>query len=298
MQFPDEMAELEWSQLVAERNWNRWGPTDQVGGMNGITPKKVCEAARLVESGECMSLAREVHSRSHGGSRVTLEERPEGIVFALDGLCVDFHGRETTHLDALGHASLPQGMWNGRPIEEGVGADGLIWGGVTAWSSGIVTRGVLLDVPRHRGCSSVQIGSDVTASELKDVEREQGASIGIGDAVFIYSGRDAWETETGEIWGSGEHRPGLDPDCLGYLRSRDVAVLGWDMLDARPSRLGRPSALHDAIWAFGTGFVDNAKLDQLAQRCRLLGRWEFLVIVAPLVVPGATGSPVNPIAVF
>lgn len=291
-------AEAEWSALVSKRNWGRWGPADQIGAVNEITAAKIRAAVQLVQRGECVSLGRDVNSRSHGETKVTVEERPEGATFALDGLCVEFHGRDTTHLDALGHASSAEGMWNGQPLANNISPDGLTWGGVTAWSSGIVTRGVLLDVPRYRRRPSVEIGSDVTAKELEDVERQQGFCVGPGDAVFIYSGREPWERQNGEVWGSGDSRPGLDPDCLEYLRSRDVAVLGWDMLDARPSRIERPSALHDAIWAFGIAFLDNVKMDELVRRCGTIRRWEFLVIVAPLVIPGGTGSPVNPIAVF
>ena len=48
----------------------------------------------------------------------------------------------------------------------------------------------------------------------------------------------------------------------------------------------------------GMPLLDNANLDDLAAACAEVGRWEFLLMVAPLRVRGGTGSPVNPIAVL
>ena len=48
----------------------------------------------------------------------------------------------------------------------------------------------------------------------------------------------------------------------------------------------------------GMPLLDNANFEELAATCAELGRWEFQLVIAPLVVEGGTGSPVNPIAVF
>jgi kynurenine formamidase len=53
-----------------------------------------------------------------------------------------------------------------------------------------------------------------------------------------------------------------------------------------------------AIVAMGVHLLDNLDLDELADRCSTERRWEFLFVVAPLILERGTGSPVNPIAIF
>ena len=53
-----------------------------------------------------------------------------------------------------------------------------------------------------------------------------------------------------------------------------------------------------AIPHMGMPLLDNANLERLAEVCAETGRYEFMLAVAPLVVIGGTGSPVNPIATF
>jgi hypothetical protein len=48
----------------------------------------------------------------------------------------------------------------------------------------------------------------------------------------------------------------------------------------------------------GTPLIDNCELEALAQAAAQRHRWAFLLTINPLRVPGATGGPVNPIAVF
>ena len=52
------------------------------------------------------------------------------------------------------------------------------------------------------------------------------------------------------------------------------------------------------ITAMGLWLLDNAAFERLAETCARLGRWEFMLTVAPLGMQGGTGSPINPIAVF
>jgi kynurenine formamidase len=52
------------------------------------------------------------------------------------------------------------------------------------------------------------------------------------------------------------------------------------------------------IVAMGLWIVDNCNLERLAAACAELGTYEFMLVVAPLSFAGATGSPVNPLAIF
>jgi hypothetical protein len=70
------------------------------------------------------------------------------------------------------------------------------------------------------------------------------------------------------------------------------------MMDLVPNGYDLAWAVHAAIFAYGVALVDNALLEPLARACAEEGRWEFMLVVAPLRVVGGTGSPANPLAVF
>jgi kynurenine formamidase len=176
--------------------------------------------------------------------------------------------------------------------------DGAIWGSVEHWKEGIVTRGVLLDVPRHRGEAFVTMDKPIHGWELEDVARAEGIALEPGDALVVYGGRDNWDT-VNPIWGSDPAgRPGLHASCLKFIRESDCCLLVWDMMDFMPNGYGIPWSVHGAIFAYGIGLLDNALLQPLAEACAEEGRYEFMLTVAPLRVVGGTGSPVNPIALF
>jgi hypothetical protein len=80
-----------------------------------------------------------------------------------------------------------------------------------------------------------------------------------------------------------------------------VAALGCDgVSDCLPSRVEKVRLpIHlVGIVAMGLHLLDNADLEALGAACAERRRWEFLFVVAPLVLRGGTGSPVNPLAIF
>jgi hypothetical protein len=70
------------------------------------------------------------------------------------------------------------------------------------------------------------------------------------------------------------------------------------MTDRMPNGYDLPFGVHSAIFAYGLPLIDMALLEPLAEACAEEGRWEFMLVVSPLFIPGATGSPVNPLAIF
>jgi kynurenine formamidase len=298
------------SYLHDRRNWGRWGKDDQLGAMNLVTADKRAAAARLVRTGRSVSLSR-VFPKEPGPSNAFPAQhwmrtlpRPHGGGFAADYYGIFYHGVASTHLDALCHTWDDQGMWNGRNPAREITFDGATFGSVEHWAQGIITRGVMLDVPRHRGGPCVTQDRPVHGWELEDILRERGISLGPGDAVCVYCGREAWQaansdTPYGRPFGGGPNeRPGLHASCLPFLRDHDVSLLVWDMLDHMPSGYDIPWAVHGALFAYGVALLDNALLEPLAQACIEEKRDEFMLIVAPLRVVGGTGSPANPIALF
>jgi kynurenine formamidase len=121
-----------------------------------------------------------------------------------------------------------------------------------------------------------------------------------GDLVLIYTGR--WKKKDRDgAWASDKLLAGLHVSCAGWLRQRDVAVLGCDgVSDVLPwgvEQVDEPIHLL-MLYSMGVHLLDNLDLERLSAKAAELGRWEFLVTVAPLPIDGATGSPVNPIATF
>jgi hypothetical protein len=285
------------------RNWGRWGDDDQVGAPNLITEEKVRQATSLVTRGRSISLSRpvaisaEAAPNSTSGYAMHLLEGRSGGGGSDDVLTLGCHGLTVTHLDALGHLWDDTGMWGGREPTEVVTDRGLTWGGIEHWRNGLVTRGVLLDVPGYRGTPYVALGDPVHGWELDEICAAEGVDVGAGDAVLVYCGRDKWEAaEPGGL--ERPERPGLHASCLKFLSQRDTPMLVWDMIDASPHGYPIPWSVHGAISNFGIALVDNADLAELAATCHAEGRFEFMLVVAPLVVVGATGTPVNPLVIW
>lgn len=306
---PREFAQADFENLFAtRRNWGRWGSDDQRGAINLIDDAKRKSAARLVRSGRLVSLSRPFPKDVAGDNpRPALHYLQKASQVALDFYGISYHGIAATHIDALCHMWHRTGMWNGRDPDVEFDTGGFRWGDIEQWGQGIVTRGVMFDVPRHRGVDCVEQDDPVHGWELEQICIRRSIEVQPGDAIVVYSGRDAWSTKHGRPWGAGPNigrpgprdpRPGLHASCLEFIRDTDCAVLVWDMLDLLPYGLDLVEAVHAAIYTFGVALVDNAQLEPLAAACVEEDRDEFLFTIGPLRVAGGTGSPANPLALF
>jgi hypothetical protein len=184
--------------LTDRRNWGRWGADDQVGAVNLITPEKRIRAAGLVRSGRAVSLCREFPKNPALNNPTPAQHFMRTIDRGTGGAAIDYygisyHGQASTHLDSLCHVWNENGMWNGRAPRDEIGFDGARFGAITNWSNGIITRGVLLDVPRFRGEPFVTQEPPIHGWELEDIAQAQGVQIEPGDALIVYGGREAWD---------------------------------------------------------------------------------------------------------
>ncbi len=133
---------------------------------------------------------------------------------------------------------------------------------------------------------------------MEAAEAAQGVRVEEGDALLLRLG---WYKRRQELGPPASGRPGLHAETLPWLRERGVSIIVADASqDADPSgypELGLP--VHRVgIVAMGLWLIDAANFEELARVCNDLNRWEFMFIVAPLRFHNATGSPVNPLAVF
>jgi len=293
-------------------NWGRWGPDDALGTLNHITPEVRRHALSLARDGRTISLSLTISTDARSSMVSGFEQEMRvGSMSSGDRISVNFHGWTTTHLDALCHIfTAPNGqLYNGHPASD-VTMEGARSGSVEPYHNGIVTRGVLYDVPRHRGVDHITVETPVHGWELEDIATAQGSAPRPGDAVIVRSGAQAFFASRPDFaMGMADEMPGVHASALEFLYAHDAALLSWDLLDAGGSHFGvglpRPEAspvhipIHEiAIPYMGMPLLDNADLDDLAAACAEAGRWEFLLMVAPLRIRGGTGSPVNPIAVL
>ena len=266
--------------------------------MSGKRMPQRARAAALATTGRTVSLSRvfepeqqfiRKNVRGRGGS-------------AIDYYGSIYHGETVTHLDALGHIWDSDGMCQGRDPDAEIDTGGLRFGDITAWREGIITKGVLLDVPRHRGEPHVTAERPVHGWELEAIAAAQGVSVDAGDALLVYSGREEHHRRghgfERQLLSEGGAWPGLHPSCAKFIRDRDVALLGWDMMDARPDGYGLTWPVHGVLFNFGVALLDNALLEPLADACAEEARHEFMLMTLPLNVARGTGSPVNPVAMF
>jgi kynurenine formamidase len=216
-----------------------------------------------------------------------------------DYFAVASHGYATSHIDALCHIFHEGRIYNGYPIET-VTAHGARKLGIHHLRAGIVTRGVLVDIPTIRGVEALEPGEPIFPEDLQAAEAATGVKVGRGDALLVRTGRWRWRELHGP-WEPTEGMAGLDASCLAWLHEREVALLGCDgVSDVYPSRVENElMPIHRvAIVAMGVHLLDNLDLDDLSVACGAEKRSEFLLVIAPLVLKRGTASPVNPIAVF
>lgn len=277
------------------------------GALDNITAATVREAAREVRSGRTVTLAAAVESEPgpdnpdpcrHSMTGAVAGRIGTGLQFAMDHFAMNVHGDADSHIDALCHV-----VYDGT-LHGGVSADSLTPEGAAALAidvarNGIVGRGVLLDIPRLRGVPWLEPGDHVTGEELAAAERAQHIEVSEGDLLFVRVGHRRRRAELG-AWDTAKARAGLHPTAMTYLADRRVAVLGGDgNNDTAPSPVeGVGFPVHVlGVHAMGLHLLDYLQFEDLVPLCEEEDRWSFLCVIAPLRLPAATGSPVNPVAI-
>jgi kynurenine formamidase len=284
-------------------NWGRWGKDDQIGAVHLITDQSRKAAAALVQSGTSVSLARRAEKEKADDNpspfRHTMLPRPESSPYWSDGYAVEYHGYGHTHMDSLCHIVYHGKMYNGVPASA-VTAKGASKLSVYGFHSGILARGILIDIPELKGVPYLEPGTPIYPDDLEAWEKRADIRIRSGDVVLIRTGRWTLRDQKG-AWDVGKKTAGLHVSCMPWLKKRDIAVLGSDAAsDVIPSRVeGVEQPVHQiSIVAMGVPILDNCDLEEASKTAKSLKRWQFMLTGAPLPVEGGTGSPINPIATF
>jgi kynurenine formamidase len=296
-------------------NWGRWGDADELGTLNLITPSARRRAAALVSDGVPVGCSRPIVTDiaadttfqplrfmvDSGEGRDTAP--PERLLQrrgASEFIGMVFHGYSITHVDTPAHYFWNGRMYNGRSCNLVTSREGAQAAAVDVLRDGVAGRGVLLDVAALRG-RWLQAGEGVMPEDLEAAEQRQGVRVEPGDILLIRTGYYGCRRAEGPRNPTVDGSPAAHVAALPWMRERGIAMLGTDTHnDVSPlpyPRIG--NALHVvALVAMGLWLVDNMNLEEVAEACRARGRWAFLLTIAPLVLKGVTGSPVNPIALF
>ncbi|MFN2628393.1 MAG: cyclase family protein, partial [Gaiellaceae bacterium] len=270
-------------------NAGRWGPDDELGTLNYITPDKRRRAAALVREGETISLslslaAAQIEHRPfyHHDPSNPLHAPPS----AGEHLGLEVHQHKLTHLDCISHIGSHEGLvYNRRPFDEVTTENGVTHGSIYAQRAGIVSRGVLLDVAHSLGLDWLEPSHQITVPDVEAAERLGRVRVESGDIVLIRSGSDARAAAEGP----SPFSPGPGPDLIEWLHERQVAVYAGDAPERLTSAGSRilgllssdapeasepvtsrfPLPLHQiGIPAMGLVLLDYCSVEELAARCR------------------------------
>jgi kynurenine formamidase len=298
------------SLAAVKGNWGRWGEDDERGAANLITPDSILDALAGPRAGKIYQLGQRIQQSGQPRSpglrghqplpvmhlwlRTGLDHEvnpanPENTDFVMDYFATPIHG-STTHMDGIGHALHDGRFFNGHPATSSTPA-GMARCGIDKVGP-IVTRGVLLDVGAAKGMESLPGGYEITPDDLQETMERQGVEVRAGDAVLVRTGMYAlFERDPDEY--AGAHA-GVGLDAARLLAERDVIVVGADNrgVEPLPKNVTLPVhrlLLHD----HGIYQLEFLNLEELARD----EVWESLLIVAPLRITGASGSPVSPFAI-
>lgn len=289
----------------AVSTWGRWGGDDERGALNHLTPERVAAAAALVQAGISVTLSHPLDTTAAADNPEPAEHRMtawgggESLSLAKDYVGVDYHNDTHTHIDALCHVGYRGSLYNGKPVGS-VTSQGATTETIEALKDGLVGRGVLLDIPRVRRVPWLEPGEHVFRGDLEAAEADHGVAVGEGDIVLVRTGHARRLRELGP-WDTSQAKAGLHPTAMPFFAERGVAALGSDTNgDTAPSSTdGVAFPIHVlAITAMGIHLLDYLQFEELRAACERLGRWEFLLVAAPLRISSGTGSPLNPIAIL
>ena len=282
-------------------NWGRWGKDDEIGTLNLITASKRKQAAGLVKEVYSVSLAGDADTEKAVDNTQPYEHTM--LAIGNDRIGVAFHGITHTHIDSLAHINYDGVFYNGYTpsLEEVMKANGHAKNSIHNLKNGILTRGILIDVPRLKGVPYLEPGTPIYVEDLEAWEKQAGVKVGPGDALFVRAGVWARRKALGPYLrgrAPGGKDAGLDPSVIPWLKKRDIAILASDHPQyVSPSDL--TGAVHDfSLVILGIHLLDNCDLEEVSVAAAARKRWEFMMTTAPLPIKGGTGSPVNPIATF
>src|SRR5688572_9386056 len=290
--------------LAQADNWypSPWGPADQRGAANRITPQKVLEAKNLMSQGTVYQLGQVYESAMPlFGTRHFSLKIPQTFG-PLGSNNLRFHdevvsgelGQVGTQFDGLGHIGIGDVFYNGNNRADFSRPDGLEKLGIENVGP-LVTRGVLVDVAAFKGVARLDASYEITLADLRGALERQRLEIRSGDVVIVHTGWSSlWKVDNAAF---GASAPGIGMEAAQWLVEREVVLVGSDTWATEVVPNPNPDLafpVHQLlIPRNGIYIFENLLTEELA-RDRV---YEFAFFFAPLKLKGGTGSPANPLAI-
>jgi kynurenine formamidase len=289
---------------------SRWGSGDQIGAGNLLTPEKRLAALRSVREARVYDVSHEIGANapfmtpnqtpfllSIWASWRDSVKRRRRLGATNDAGSnverIEMTAHVGTHIDALGHFTIGDRLYNGLSAAEVVTDWGLDRLGIEH-APPMVTRGVLLDLAGLDGGAFLEPGRVIGPDDLARAEEAAGVAIEPGDIVLLRTGWGRFFGVDNMRYLQGE--PGIDVPGARWLTGRDVVAIGCDNMAIEvlpnPDRtLALPVHQHALVEA-GVYLIENLALEELARD--RLGSFCFILLATKY--RGATGCPVRPIA--
>lgn len=310
-------------------NWGKWGDDDELGALNYLTREEVLRGVQAVERGETFALGLPInhddgdpvwpgrHDADHhmvadqGDYESGKLSSPDNSRSSDDVLYMYTHG--STHFDALGHVWYGDELYNGFDANSTMGGLGRC-GIENMADHGIVGRGVLLDVARHRGVDRLAPNSRITVDELQECADEQGVALERRDVLNVRTGAtELWYEDGPDAYreeylssDDGERSvrlPGItySKRMLEWFHEMEFPAYCTDNIGFEQSVSEVTGTIHPLhrplIRDLGVAGNELSKFDELAEDCAADGKYSFLYVASPLKVVGATAGTVNPLAI-
>ncbi|GGV30161.1 cyclase [Actinomadura cremea] len=295
-------------------NWGRWGDDDERGTLNLVTPACVSAAAATVRRGVSFSLSmpadengphdlrtsgrfNPIHSMTRYRGDMPSGRSMGGFASSEDMLIIGTHS--STHFDALAHLWYDDLLYNGYHHDAAVTARGAERCSIQNLAAGVVSRGILADVPRHRGLDHLPPGTAIGPDELDAVLGAAGVAPREGDVLLLRTG--TYPRRRRGLHAEDGRSPGLTWECARWIRDHGIAAVCADNLAVEvlgANGDGPMIPFHMlAIRDMGLLLGEMFDFEDLAEDCAADGVRTCMFAASPLNVPYAVGSPLNPIAV-
>ena len=303
------------------RNWGRWGDEEEIGCLNFQTTETVLRGVKEIRSGKVFTLGVPIGNAGgdpvwpgrSGAMRLMTQDRshyvagkkqplPGGLEYADDYITAFLQG--SSQYDALGHTWYGEELYNG--FDAMTTAGGMEKCGVDKLAKkGVVGRGVLVDLARHRGKESLETGETFNHEDLEAAAEGQGTSIEKNDNLLIRTGwlKSFYDKGADAFYSGTFNEPGLQfsPELVRWFHEKEIVSLSTDTIANEVTidpETGIALTLHAALMRnLGVLFSEILWFDDLADDCAGDKQWSFLYAAAPLNIVGGTGAPVNPIAI-
>jgi kynurenine formamidase len=318
MARPEVTPELLEEYCERFRNWGRWGPDDEIGTLNFITPAAIAGACRLVTAGKVFALGIPLQREGpQSGTRQRFNpihamfrdggDQPKDAAGVVE--MQGYGGSDdwivmplqcVTQWDSLAHVFFEGKMWNGADATL-VTSSGAARNGIHKTKDRIAGRGVLLDVARHKRVRALEPGYAITPDDLDATVAAQKVEVQRGDIVLVRTGHMSRYLDKGD-WRHFDldPSPGVSVRTAAWMHTREIAAVASDnyAVEVRPSELSPfRSPFHIcAIPNMGLTLGEIFFLEDLAADCAADGRYAFLLVAPPLPVTGGVGTPINPYA--